>query len=86
MLAISDKVVIRADDLLTWMDHGHEWQWGLQANSVQAKPQTYDEADLDVPSLKSTQLDFGDVNEEKGIQRTPHSEYFQASMDGVYCG
>lgn len=65
VLAISDKVVIRADDLLTWMDHGHEWQWGLRADSVQSKPQAYSEDDLNVASLKSTQLDFGDVNEEK---------------------
>lgn len=68
MLAISDKVVIRADDLLTWMDHGRdEWQWGLKATSVQTNPPSYEgETDLDVPTLKSTQLDFTDVNEEKG--------------------
>lgn len=62
--------MIRADDLLTWMDHGRdEWQWGLKATSVQANPQTYEgDADLSVPTLKSTLLDFTDVNEEKGTQ------------------
>lgn len=68
MLAISDKVVIRADDLLTWMENT-EWQWGLAANSVREMPAPYDDTDLAVPSLKGAQLDFSDVNGEKGGSR-----------------
>lgn len=33
MLAISDKVVIRADDLLSWCDSSINWQWGLSATT-----------------------------------------------------
>lgn len=33
MLAISDKVVIRADDLLSWYDSSINWQWGLSATT-----------------------------------------------------
>lgn len=85
VLAISDKVVIRADDLLTWIDHGHVWQWGLRAAS--AKPTVVADSKKDsdgdssesgeqeakrqadsehVPTLKNTQLNFSDVNVEKG--------------------
>lgn len=62
VLAISDKVVIRANDLMTWMDRGSNWTCGLQASanrtdSVDAK---------NIASLKITHLDFGDINQEKG--------------------
>lgn len=69
MLAIADKVVIRADDLLTWIDHRQAWQWGLRAASCKTKgagDELLDAAAADhVPTLKNTQLDFTDVNHEK---------------------
>lgn len=92
VLAISDKVVIRADDLLTWIDHGQTWQWGLRAATVkptaavattittpiskkdksgdgcceEANDNDKEDAQHHVPTLKNTQLDFTDVNIEKG--------------------
>lgn len=63
VLAISDKVVIRANDLLTWMDRGSNWTCGLQASSN--KSSANDTASI--PSLKNTLLDFSDVNYEKGM-------------------
>lgn len=76
-------MVIRADDLLTWIDHGQVWQWGLRAATVKPDEATTnataaasqnassgdsgEEADnTHVPTLKNTQLDFTDVNTEKG--------------------
>lgn len=61
VLAISDKVVIRANDLLTWLDYRIKWNWGLQA-SVSKK---YCEPIKSV-SLKNTQIDFTEVDQEKG--------------------
>lgn len=61
VLAISDKVVIRANDLLTWMDRGSNWTCGLQASSNKSSDTP------SIPSLKNTQLDFSDVNYEKGM-------------------
>lgn len=34
MLAISDRVVIRADDLLNWCDDTINWIYGLRANTL----------------------------------------------------
>lgn len=72
-------MVIRADDLLTWIDHGQVWQWGLQAATVQpvaaitpskngssGERCEEDVADKHVPTLKNTKLDFTDVDIEKG--------------------
>lgn len=39
MLAISDRVVIRADDLLNWCDDTINWTYGLRATTMaQPKP------------------------------------------------
>lgn len=60
-MAISDKVVIRADDLVTWIDNGIVWSWGLQATSSKKNcdPMTN-------VSLKNSQIDFIEVEQEKG--------------------
>lgn len=34
MLAISERVVIRADDLLNWCDDTINWTYGLRANTL----------------------------------------------------
>lgn len=34
VLAISDKVVIRANDLLNWCDDTINWRWGLRATTM----------------------------------------------------
>lgn len=61
VLAISDKVVIRADDLVTWVDTSIVWSWGLQATSSKKNcdPMTS-------VSLKNSQIDFSDIEQEKG--------------------
>lgn len=95
-------MVIRADDLLTWIDHGQVWQWGLRAATTttnvrpssgggvasaegsrgttgdvgcggdemdEEEPNKKNDDDEHVPTLKNTQLDFSDVNMEKGERR-----------------
>lgn len=82
MLAISDKVVIRADDLLTWCDESIGWHWGLKANggycpmapvisdgAYTKKIGTEEPPHLSIKSLKHSQVDFSDVEEEKGKQQ-----------------
>ncbi|CAB3231810.1 unnamed protein product [Arctia plantaginis] len=63
VLAINDKVVLRADDLLSWICTGEEWHWGLRAvwRGACAPP-----ADPQHTSpLHHTKLDFSDVDSEK---------------------
>ncbi|XP_075989412.1 uncharacterized protein LOC142985250 [Anticarsia gemmatalis] len=63
VLAINDKVVLRADDLLSWICTGAEWRWGLRAvwRGACAPP-----ADPRHTSpLHHTKLDFSDVDTEK---------------------
>lgn len=63
VLAINDKVVVRADDLLSWVCTGTEWRWGLRAVwrgacAPPADPQP-------TAPLHHTKLDFSDIDTEK---------------------
>ncbi|KPJ12756.1 AT-rich interactive domain-containing protein 5B, partial [Papilio machaon] len=63
VLAINDKVVVRAEDLLSWVSEGSGWRWGLRAvwRGACAPP-----ADPSVTApLHHTKLDFSDVEREK---------------------
>lgn len=62
MLAISEKVVIRANDLLTWLDERIKWVWGLQASKSISKKGC---GPIKSASLKNTQIDFSEVDHEK---------------------
>ncbi|CAG9789889.1 unnamed protein product [Diatraea saccharalis] len=63
VLAINDKVVVRAEDLLSWVCDGTGWRWGLRAvwRGACAPPQ---EPRLTQP-LHQAKLDFSDVDKEK---------------------
>ncbi|CAK1555990.1 unnamed protein product [Leptosia nina] len=63
VLAINDKVVLRAEDLLSWVCNGSDWRWGLRAvwkgscaPPAEAKPSM---------ALHHTKLDFSDIEKEK---------------------
>ncbi|XP_069363542.1 AT-rich interactive domain-containing protein 5B-like isoform X2 [Maniola hyperantus] len=63
VLAINDKVVLRAEDLLSWVCSGAGWRWGLRAVwrgacAPPAEPQP-------TAPLHHTKLDFSDVDREK---------------------
>ncbi|XP_038220945.1 AT-rich interactive domain-containing protein 5B-like, partial [Zerene cesonia] len=63
VLAINDKVVLRAEDLLSWVCSGGGWRWGLRAvwRGACAPP-----AELKhTAPLHHTRLDFSDVEREK---------------------
>ncbi|XP_059044827.1 AT-rich interactive domain-containing protein 5B-like [Achroia grisella] len=63
VLAINDKVVLRAEDLLSWVCVGDSWRWGLRAvwKGSCAPP-----ADpRHTAPLHHTKLDFSDVEREK---------------------
>lgn len=63
MLAISDKVILRADDLLTWVTPELEWNWGLRTtyNKHSAKDAMITTRFLS----KHASLDFGEIDKEK---------------------
>lgn len=76
-------MVIRADDLLNWLDDSISWQWGLRANGgygdsadnniktedkQRTTTNTNDEhPELAMRSLKHSQVDFSEVDAEKGV-------------------
>ncbi|CAH2101464.1 unnamed protein product [Euphydryas editha] len=63
VLAINDKVVLRAEDLLSWVCNGSGWRWGLKAvwRGACAPPS----APCLTSPLHHTKLDFSDVEKEK---------------------
>lgn len=63
VLAISDKVILRADDLLNWMTSDLEWNWGLRTtfNEHSARDSMMTTRFLS----KNSSLDFADVDKEK---------------------
>ncbi|RVE42187.1 hypothetical protein evm_013165 [Chilo suppressalis] len=63
VLAINDKVVVRAEDLLSWVCDGTGWRWGLRAvwRGACAPPQ---EPRATQP-LHQAKMDFSDVEREK---------------------
>lgn len=76
-MAISDKVVIRADDLVSWFDESVKWSWGLKghddtSSSIKQDNNNYstehndDDRPKPVRSLKRSQVDFSEVESEKG--------------------
>lgn len=60
MLAISERVVIRADDLLNWCDDTINWTYGLRANTL----------------LKASKSDLGDKADagSDGAPQKPESD------------
>lgn len=77
VLAISEKVVIRVEDLITWITAEAEWTWGRLAKSEQdLKNVEVEPAKLAPPKRlnglsfvsSDTTLDFSDVeNETKNL-------------------
>lgn len=74
MLAISEKVVIRLEDLITWITAEAEWTWGRLAKSEQElKNAEVDSSRIALPrrangtsfNLTDNLLDFSDVENEK---------------------
>lgn len=63
VLAISDKVILRADDLLTWITTDLEWNWGLRTtyNKHSAKDSMITTRFLS----KHLSLNFEDIDKEK---------------------
>uniref|UniRef100_A0A0K8TI64 ARID domain-containing protein n=3 Tax=Lygus hesperus TaxID=30085 RepID=A0A0K8TI64_LYGHE len=68
VLAITEKVVIRVEDLLTWITHATDWNWGLGAVWEQDCPQA------DTSSCSNIKIDMEDVNKEKQNLGAKHWE------------
>lgn len=67
MLAISERVVIRADDLLNWCDDTINWTYGLRANAL-----------LD-PTIKEELTEKSDDN----TNNAPNKTESDASIDEI---
>lgn len=63
VLAISDKVIIKAEDLISWVDNDLEWDWGLRSlyNSQRNKIINSKTQNL----LRKPLLDFTEIENEK---------------------
>lgn len=69
MLAISERVVIRADDLLNWCDDTINWSYGLRANTLLN------------PTIKKELSEINDKQSEtKAIESAP-AEATQSDSD-----
>jgi hypothetical protein len=67
VLAISEKVVLRVEDLITWITVDAEWTWGRLAkceSDVKDPPKSEDNKNI-VGSLTESSLDFSDVEKER---------------------
>lgn len=69
VLAISEKVVLRLEDLLTWITVDTEWTWGRSARwerEVKSPEPTSESTEKATP-LTDSALDFTDVEKEKKV-------------------
>ncbi|GJQ81590.1 hypothetical protein Trydic_g9965 [Trypoxylus dichotomus] len=63
VLAISEKVVLRVEDLITWITIDAEWTWGRLGKTY---PRDSDEDDIGhLLSFSESSLDFTDVEKER---------------------
>lgn len=74
VLAISEKVVLRVEDLVTWITVDAEWTWGRLAKCVDDLKECKDtDNDNDLPAqtnaipLTEGSLDFSDIEKEKKL-------------------
>ncbi|GBP64168.1 AT-rich interactive domain-containing protein 5B [Eumeta japonica] len=69
VVAINEKVVLRAEDLLSWLCSGEGWRWGLRAvcRDTCAPPATpgAGAGAASTAPLHCSKLDFSDVEKEK---------------------
>ncbi|KAK9878978.1 hypothetical protein WA026_003797 [Henosepilachna vigintioctopunctata] len=68
VLAIPEKVVLRVEDLITWITVDAEWTWGRLGKcikQVKEPPDGTQTDDVNPVSLSETSLDFSDVEKEK---------------------
>ncbi|XP_065169404.1 AT-rich interactive domain-containing protein 5B-like [Atheta coriaria] len=69
VLAISEKVVLRVEDLITWITLDAEWGWGRSARYVRGRC----DPSLEIPEpkisarLTESSLDFSDVERERKL-------------------
>lgn len=67
VLAISEKVVLRVEDLITWITSDAEWTWGrlakCESDVKEPKPEEKDTSTC--PPFKECSLDFADVEKER---------------------
>lgn len=67
VLAISEKVVLRVEDLVTWITLDAEWSWGRLAKCVDDLKECKDTDNDIVSPLTEGSLDFSDVEKEKKL-------------------
>ncbi|KAJ3667062.1 hypothetical protein Zmor_002470 [Zophobas morio] len=67
VLAISEKVVLRVEDLITWITVDAEWTWGRLAKCEKdvKDPPKSEEGKNVIGSLTESSLDFSDVEKER---------------------
>ncbi|XP_017786862.1 PREDICTED: AT-rich interactive domain-containing protein 5B-like, partial [Nicrophorus vespilloides] len=70
VLAISEKVVLKVEDLITWITLDAEWNWGRQAKYIDPPNSNQDSFVPLAPHpirLTETALDFTDVEKERKL-------------------
>lgn len=67
VLAIAEKVVLRVEDLVTWITIDAEWSWGRSGKwtSEVSEPTDEQTSDISPTLLSESSLDFSDIEKEK---------------------
>ncbi|XP_044762442.1 AT-rich interactive domain-containing protein 5B-like isoform X2 [Coccinella septempunctata] len=77
VLAIAEKVVLRVEDLVTWITVDAEWTWGrLGRCGKQVKePPDGENEEVGPVSLSESSLDFTDVDKEKLVLENEEGDF-----------
>lgn len=72
VLAISEKVVLRVEDLITWITVDAEWTWGRLAKCVHElnDAKISDTHRVNSVPLTESSLDFSDIEKERKLLGT----------------
>lgn len=74
VVGISERVVINAEDLVSWVCDGNGWRWGLRAawaGDCKPTPAAVSPSPTAPPPLPtSIKLDFSDIEKEKALLGT----------------
>lgn len=67
VLAISEKVVLRVEDLITWITVDAEWTWGRLGNNDSEVQPPENQEDEGKTQFRDCSLDLSDVEKEKRL-------------------
>lgn len=90
-MGISERVVVRCEELVSWVCGGRGWRWGLKAkwSPPPAPPSVAENSDQEQQSQisprVSTRITFEDIDKEKALIAEPSDECVVVFSYPKYC-